>query len=156
MRKNGWNLTASSPFPQDLTSGSAANFLSLQLLAIRPSTCAGTNTSSVLFRTVSILNYRLLQPGLYVRRLLYVTLDDYLIVADEHRQDPRTRISMLPQEGVYFSKYANRRGANSAKSLLNTLLTLLALPHIGISLHTRCARVWSRTWWRFSVSDPRM
>ncbi len=72
----------------------------------------------MLFRTVSILNYRLLQPGLYVRRLLYVTLDDYLIVADEHRQDPRTRISMLPKEGVYFSKYANRRGAKSDKRVL--------------------------------------
>jgi len=33
------------------------------------------------------------------------------------------------EEGVYFSKYANQRGANSATSLLNTLLALLALLH---------------------------
>jgi hypothetical protein len=37
-------------------------------------------------------------------------------------------------------KYANQRGAKSAKSLLNTLLALLALPQIGISPHARRAR----------------
>ena len=37
---------------------------------------------------------------------------------------------------MYFSRYANRRGAKSAKSLLNTLLSLLALPHIGIFCRT--------------------
>jgi hypothetical protein len=34
-----------------------------------------------------------------------------------------------------FPKYANQRGAKSAKSLLNTLLALLVLPQIGISPH---------------------
>jgi hypothetical protein len=35
------------------------------------------------------------------------------------------------EEGVYSPKYANRRGDKSAKSPLNTLLSLLALPYSG-------------------------
>ena len=35
----------------------------------------------------------------------------------------------------WFSKYANRRGAKSAKSFLATPLVFLALPHIRTSLH---------------------
>jgi hypothetical protein len=35
------------------------------------------------------------------------------------------------EESAYFSEYATRRGAKSAKSLLDTLLALLALPYSG-------------------------
>jgi Domain of unknown function (DUF2382) len=45
------------------------------------------------------LNHRLLQPGLYIRRLFCVTLDDHLVVADEHRHCARTLASSLPQQG---------------------------------------------------------
>ena len=43
--------------------------------------------------------HRLLQPGLYVRRLLCITLDDHLVVADEDRPGLRTLVTALPQEG---------------------------------------------------------
>ena len=42
------------------------------------------------------------------------------------------RVVFRPVEGVYFCKYANRRGAKSAKRWLKELLSLLSLPHIGI------------------------
>jgi hypothetical protein len=40
-----------------------------------------------------------------------------------------------------FSKYANRRGAKSARSVSKGLLALLALSHIGISRTRACARL---------------
>jgi hypothetical protein len=42
------------------------------------------------------------------------------------------------EKGVYFPKYANRGGAKSAKRVPNGLLSLLALPHIGISRTQIC------------------
>jgi hypothetical protein len=45
------------------------------------------------------------------------------------------------EEAALLSKYANPRGAKSVKSLLNTLLALLSLPHIGTLPHTPRARV---------------
>jgi hypothetical protein len=45
-------------------------------------------------------NHRLLQPSLGFYRLLYVALDDYLVVTDEDRHGSRTLVPTLPQEGV--------------------------------------------------------
>jgi hypothetical protein len=50
--------------------------------------------------------------------MFWVALEDYLVVADEHGHGPRARISMLPQEDVYFTKYFNRRGAKGVKRVL--------------------------------------
>jgi hypothetical protein len=74
------------------------------------------------------IDHRLLQPDLCVRRLIGVALDDHLVVAGYDRYGPGTLVPTLPYEGCYFSKYANRRGAKSAKSPVDTLLALLALP----------------------------
>src|SRR5215217_2672198 len=44
-------------------------------------------------------DHRLLQPGLYVCRLLDVALDDHLVVAGYDRYGPWTLAPTLPQEG---------------------------------------------------------
>src|SRR5215208_1339992 len=44
-------------------------------------------------------NHRLLYPGLYIRCLLSVALDDYLVVAGEDRHGPRALAPTLPQQG---------------------------------------------------------
>jgi hypothetical protein len=62
--------------------------------------------------------------------LIYIALDDYLVVADKDRDSPPTFASSLPQEGVWFSKYTNLRGDKSAKRPQDALLALLALSHI--------------------------
>ena len=53
---------------------------------------------------------------------------------------------------MWFFKCANQRGAKSAKSLLNTLLALLALPHIGTSKRTSIHRG-SKMGYRFYPAD---
>jgi hypothetical protein len=45
-------------------------------------------------------DHRLLQPGLYVRRLLYIALDHHLVVAHEDRHDPWALVPTLSQEDV--------------------------------------------------------
>ncbi len=82
---------------------------------------------------VHSFDHRSFQPNLYIRRLLCFALDDHLVVAGEDRHSSRTLVPTLPQEGAYLSKYANRQGAKSAKSPLDNLLALLALPRIGTS-----------------------
>jgi hypothetical protein len=47
-------------------------------------------------------DHRPFYPGLYVCRLLYVALDEHLVVADENWHGPRTLAPTLPQEGVCF------------------------------------------------------
>jgi hypothetical protein len=63
-------------------------------------------------------DHRFLQPGLCVRRLLCIALDHHLVVADEDQHGPWALVLTLPQESVCFFKYANRRGAKSAKRVL--------------------------------------
>src|SRR5215217_7230664 len=43
-------------------------------------------------------DHRLLQPVLHVHRLLCITLDDHLVVADEYRHGPETLVPTLPQK----------------------------------------------------------
>ena len=52
----------------------------------------------VAYNGVHPFGHRSSQPGLCVRRLLYVTFDDHLIVADENRYGPWTLARTLLQE----------------------------------------------------------
>jgi hypothetical protein len=48
------------------------------------------------------------------------------------------------EEGVYFSKYANQRGAKSARRVSRRLLALLAPPHLRVfEKHTTARLRWS-------------
>jgi hypothetical protein len=60
-------------------------------------------------------DHRPFQPSLRVYCSFCVALDDHLIVTDKYRHGPWAFVSTCPQEGMYFSKYANRRGAKSDK-----------------------------------------
>jgi hypothetical protein len=43
--------------------------------------------------------HRLLQPGLCVRRLFCITLDDHLVVTNEYWHGPWTLVPTIPQQG---------------------------------------------------------
>src|SRR5215207_11496396 len=96
LRKIGWNLTASSQFPQDPVSG-------IGLTSFSPTS---GYPSLDLYRHVYFIhtpqnrlhpfNHRILQPGSYVRRLLCVALDDYLVMAHENRHGTWALVPTLP------------------------------------------------------------
>jgi hypothetical protein len=96
-----------------------------------PGLCLDRHTcpACALHNGIHTFNHCLLQPALGLFASILVALDDHLVVADKYRDGSGTLASALPQEGVYFSEYTNRRGDKSARRVFEGLLALLALPH---------------------------